>query len=650
MNAKYLIITISYFLIVNLLLTFTITTSLFNTYIDSFQLSFYQYLNSIVGNLTILTIIVILVFTFSKKAHNRTLILGIISIVLVIILYALKIYTRYYQAFFSFRTLSVFKNPAVSLGLSIVFESVKEFFTTFTFLYLIFGIGLIIYSIYLRKLNIDYSLNDLMKSLKLRLGSGILMILVSFLSILGFQSTAKKEWPFNSDIPLYGVQTAGVYNYYFYELLGTDFRYDYSTFLNADELAVYYDTYNKQGTNYNDLFKNDYNDTGKGLFEGKNLYILQLESVNSFLLDVDEVNGIEIMPNFKSILENNNNIYNFTNFHTNSGQGVTADAELALLTGIMPNGATTLHWDYEDTKYEFDALPYLFKEKNYTSFSLHGDTEEFYNRTSVHEELFGFDRYYSIEDYLLTHESNEKDPNSYFGDWVKDDKMIDWSFELIENTTEPYFVYDIMTVSHTPYINNPYEEDYDWDLDYSILERYLSYMQYVDSYLKTFFEKTKDMDDTVFILMGDHGCGISDGKLESILGELNYLETLNTLSTVPALIYDPSGDLTEYMGSLNMTQPLLRSQVDLYVTITKLFNLNTNYQFGINGLGKDKTFTYTPIGFYIITDDFIYSTKNNNKELFNDKKLTKEELNYIWNYRLLIDSYTQGNKFKEHIK
>ena len=78
---------------------------------------------------------------------------------------------------------------------------------------------------------------------------------------------------------------------------------------------------------------------------GKNIKIIQLESVNKYCVDLTLKDGSLLMPNLNKII-NDSNAYYCSNFYTSSGQGKTADAELAINTGVNPQGPNTQHWQY----------------------------------------------------------------------------------------------------------------------------------------------------------------------------------------------------------------------------------------------------------------------------------------------------------------
>ena len=369
------------------------------------------------------------------------------------------------------------------------------------------------------------------------------------------------------------------------------------------------------------------------------------------------------MPNMNKII-NDSNSYYFKNFYTSAGQGKTADAELSVNTGINVQGQNTLHWDYKYKKnnYSYETLADMFKEKyNSTCYSFHGDLEGFYNREIVHKYLLGYDEFYSLEDYLTNHKSEKEDPESYICGWVDDEVVINWEEDVAKTLDKPFMTFSIMTVSHTPFRGNPKEEEYNFGYKNKMLSRYLAYMRYVDDYLGNLYEQMKNDKDSVYILYGDHGSYLTNSEMKELYGDHgSYLtnsemkELFGKMTTlkacknnlrVPGIIFDGSGTLNTATGGVMETN-LVRSEIDLFTTIVDLFNLDYNgVRLGVNGLSNEKTFAYDPNTLTIITDDYMYYTKNGEKWMFNeiDKDLMNKQIETIKRYKLVIDMANRYN-------
>ena len=196
-----------------------------------------------------------------------------------------------------------------------------------------------------------------------------------------------------------------------------------------------------------------------------------------------------------------------------------------------------------------------------------------------------------------------------------------------------------MTVSHTPFLGNPKEKELDCGYKNKMLNRYLTYMRYVDEYLGDLYETMKNDPNTVYVMYGDHGSFLTNKEQKEIFGRQSTLDFERNNTQVPGIIFDGSGTLNTLTGG-NMSTNLVRSEIDLFTTIVDLFDLNyTGVRLGVNGLSNEKTFAYNPNTFTIVTDDYIYYTKNDKYYMFNtiEKDLMKEQVKKIKEYKLLVD-------------
>ena len=636
---------ISLFIFFLLIFTYLLTTQTFNPYIVPFKRTFKSEFTSILGNVSVLSIICLIVFIFIRRPYRRIYTLGIIEMVLAFVLYLLRVYVRSYFAFFSFRQMSIVKNPAGDLGVNVTKQMIGEFFTTGMILTLLPGLIFIIIALVFRKNPIFNAKRESHTTTK-KVGASILAISISFAMILSFRLSIKRNWPYNSDLPLYGCMNTGVYNYYLYEGCGWNFYYSGKKNYKQEDITVEIKKYDRNDENYINFLDSSTSNERKyvGSLSGKNLKIIQLESVNTYCVNFKLSDGTYLMPNLNKII-NDSSSYYFKNFYTSAGQGKTADAEIAVNTGVNPQGQNTQHWDFKVNKkgeanYNFITLADMFKEKyDSTCYSFHGDLSGFYNRGIVHTEMFGYDKYYALEDYLESHPSDKDDPTSYINGWVDDRVVIEWEKEVTNTLTSPFLSYQIMTVSHTPFLGNPKEDELNCGYKNKMLNRYLTYMRYVDEYLGDLYETMKNDTNTVYVLYGDHGSFLTNKEQKEIFGKQTTLEFERNNTQVPGIIFDGSNTLNTLTGG-NMSTNLVRSEIDLFTTIVDLFDLNyTGVRLGVNGLSNEKTFAYNPNTFTIVTDDYIYYTKNDKYYMFNEieKDVMKEQVKQIKNYKLIVD-------------
>lgn len=653
-NKTILLQTVFIFVFIASLVSFTylLTTQTLIPYIVPFKRTFKSEFTSIVGNVSVLSIVCLIVFIFIKRPYRRIYTLGILQMGLAFVIYMLRIYARSYFAFFSFREVTILKNPGGELGINVAKQMISEYFTTGMVFTLLPGLAFIIIAIVFRKKPIFNEKRESHTTNK-KVGASILSLSLSFAMALSFRLSVKRNWPYNSDLPLYGCMNCGTYNYYFYEVLGWNFQYNGKDYSNED-VTVEIKKYDRNDSDYVNFLDSEHSNERVyvGSLSGKNIKIIQLESVNKYCADLELKNGELLMPNLNKILEDKNAYY-CTNFYTSSGQGKTADAELAVNTGVNPQGPTTQHWLYKNNNYEFQTIAKMFKEKyDATCYSFHGDIAKFYNRGVVHPEMFGYDKYYSLEEYLKTHKSVEEDPNSYINGWVDDHVVLEWEDEVSSQIDGTFLTYSIMTVSHTPFTGNPKEEEYDFGYKNKMLYRYIAYMRYVDDYLDELYEKMKNDTNTVYIIYGDHGSFLTNKEQKELFGKQSTLEFELNNTHVPCIIFDGSGTLNTLTEN-NMRCHLVRSEIDIFTTIVDLFDLNyTGVRLGVNILSKEKTFSYDPNTFTIMTDDYVYYTKNDKKIFFNtiSKEELKRQIDLIKHYKVIVDIANKRNMIKKGAK
>lgn len=630
----------------NIFNTYMVTTSILNRYLIPFRRHGLLELNAILGNIAALTILLMIGFLIFKARKQRMSYLVVLTLLLNISIFSIGIFTKYYSTMFSIFELTLFNNPAAELAGSILVEALLELFSYYrivVFFPTIILLGLqITYFTKLKKAKlvceeVSYPWHRILSGFII-LGS--LVVTLSTTAIV--KANLDKRWPISAERALFGIQSSGLYNYYVAQMMGINLS---NINLALPSLTIY-NTYNKNQATYTNFFGETYSnlltksqastvqvdpslstsDTLNGLFEDKNLVLVHLESFNHFLLNET---GPYLDSNYFSTLKALlNESYVLDNFYTNVGLGNSSDAEFSVLTGLYPTGDTTIYWNYNKTKYELAALPKFFEDR-YKG-SLHGDTQIFYNRHIVHEQMMGFDDYFFFDDkeanytgtkngfYVfpdLVHKNTPESP------WVSDNSLLDWT-ERLANQYESYFLYPITIQPHTPYLYDPYPPQFTEDqIDVNPTTlKYINYETYYDGFFDHFIEMTKRLDNTVYVFYSDHGSGIPKVDLETLLGKpMTTLEHKHEMLKTLAFIYAPDDqDTTSVIprGLITGKQSLVRSQVDLYRTILELFGKSSEYHYyGVNALSDERTFSIDSRSFDIVTDDYFIISKFINSDL-----------------------------------
>lgn len=230
--------------------------------------------------------------------------------------------------------------------------------------------------------------------------------------------------------------------------------------------------------------------------EGKNLIIIQMESFQNFLINL-EVDGQEITPNMNRLM--NDNFY-FPNFYQQVGQGNTSDAEFVVNTSfyIPPRGAASGVYAGK----QLPSLPKLLKEKGYNSATFHTNVVEFWNRAEMYQAL-GFDAYYDEKFF------GEED-SIFFGasDEVLYDKSADELISMHESG-EPFYAQIISMTAHHPFTIP--EEKHRMTLperfEKTFVGDYIRSQNYADYALGEFIDRLKESgvwEDSLVVIYGDH--------------------------------------------------------------------------------------------------------------------------------------------------
>ena len=305
-----------------------------------------------------------------------------------------------------------------------------------------------------------------------------------------------------------------------------------------------------------------------GIFEGKNVIIVMLESLDDWIINEENT------PTIWNMMHEG---INFTNMHTPLYTvGCTFNTEFSFNTGNFPysNGVTAQV--LSDNSFG-EALANLFSEKGYTANSFHKGSPEFYKRGIMHE-AFGYKKYNSYLDFSDDEKSAEFDT------------FLPQSDELYNIMTEnkPFMDFIITYSAHLPYDKSNHLSEYalkkypqydksnrPYDLNAICAQARITddmFSQLIDR-----LDKDNILDDTVIIGFADHySYGITD---EDVLNELTKAEGSDIKEKTPAFIYCRGYD--------NVENSKVIQTIDLLPTISNLFNLDCPKVLGRDAFDED---------------------------------------------------------------
>ncbi|MFA7055692.1 MAG: hypothetical protein WC134_04110, partial [Acholeplasmataceae bacterium] len=127
-NQKIYIGYVLIFFLLNILNTYFLTLQELNRYIAPFPHTFLGALNAILGNFSILLLLVSLGFLLFKTIKSRMKFLLGLTFFLNFMIFASSIFNMYYGTSFSMDSIVMFKNPADGFAFGVILEILLELF------------------------------------------------------------------------------------------------------------------------------------------------------------------------------------------------------------------------------------------------------------------------------------------------------------------------------------------------------------------------------------------------------------------------------------------------------------------------------------------------------------------------------------------
>ena len=374
-----------------------------------------------------------------------------------------------------------------------------------------------------------------------------------------------------------------------------------------------------------------------GIYEGKNVIFMHLESMMTFFIDL-EINGVEITPNLNKLSKQG--LY-FSNFFPQISVGTSSDTEHTVNNSLLPVSSGTVFVSYYDRYYE--SIEKLLSNKGYYTFSIHGNKKSMWNRHKMHPSLGYKDMYFE--------ESFEID--EVIGLGLSDVSFYNQIIPIltkIENDNKNYMGTIITLSNHTPFSDldkygeldlsykttkideygNKTEVTYDY-LEGTKLGNYIKSAHYADMALGMFIDALYEndiMNNTVFVMYGDHDARLSRS-------EFNYYYYYNFETGEIKAETDPTYiDYDYYANELNRKTPLIiwtkdnkvKGQVDYYMgmldvmpTVGNMLGVKNKYALGHDIFEiKWNNIVSFPNGNFLTKNVYYNNSKEEYKPLTND--------------------------------
>ncbi len=414
-----------------------------------------------------------------------------------------------------------------------------------------------------------------------------------------FKKTVYEQWIDNKRaVSMFGA----------YEFLARDcYRYFQKTEVSEEDMETIREYFSANVQKENEM---------TGVFEGKNLILVLMESMDDWLINE------ETTPTICKMMDEG--IY-FTDMYTPIfGSAATLNAEFCGYTGLVaPADGTPLVY-YTNHAFPY-SLPHLFRKNGYSAKSFHYNSGEYYNRQNIHNSV-GFEEYVSYLDYeedrTAQRDSTLTENEEIYKKFTEGDSffnfVITFSAHATMGASRPYSHEDEALQIYPEYLGKYQSEEMDSisakarltdDMFAGLLQR---------------LEQDGLLDDTVIIAYADHyDYTILD---QDYLKEISDADNIYELSKTPFFIW------AEGVNAQRITKTV--NTMDIYPTICNLFRLDNQGYFLGNDIfnnfyegyafWQDGSWISAGSGFY--NESGVYIKENEKEKYLNVEHMISEKL------------------------
>ncbi len=305
-----------------------------------------------------------------------------------------------------------------------------------------------------------------------------------------------------------------------------------------------------------------------GRFAGKNLILVQLEALDTWMLDPD------YMPNLSRVKEQS---IRFNKHYTPSYIAAgTFNTEFQVHTSLLPATGGIPTYVYERNSFPY-ALPKLFGGAGYTARSFHNSGGDIYSRGAIHPNL-GYESYTSGADMGMEETSMDRYLINGFEEMVKE---------------EPFFSTVITFSPHgnygpdTPvYLAHPEAQRIAKNQEGFFPNAVAGAME-TDLFVGALMEKLEEsghLEDTVVVFYTDHYNYYLQN--DALIMEMKGVDNMNLIRHTEFFIYA--------QGQESMDVEKVTGSVDILPTLANLFGLDTQGAFlvGHDALGDQGGYVF----------------------------------------------------------
>ncbi|AYE34694.1 LTA synthase family protein [Clostridium septicum] len=318
-----------------------------------------------------------------------------------------------------------------------------------------------------------------------------------------------------------------------------------------------------------------------GMFKGKNLIVIQVESLESFVIN-REINNKTITPVLNELVSQG--IY-FPHIYEQVNEGTSSDCDLMINTSMFPLRRGSTFFRYPNTKY--NSLPLLLEEQGYETAAIHPDKGSFWNYTNGLTGI-GFNKFIDYYSFNI---------DEQIGMGLSDKSYFTQVVPMLKEMKSPFYGFTITLTNHGPFdLPDKYRTlELEKELADSELGGYFESVKYTDEQIGMFLEKLDAegiLDNTVIVIEGDH-TGVHkyyNHSIESLSQKEDWFLD-NGHHTIPFIIWSKD------MQNPKTFDNLLGGQVDIMPTLLYLMGIpNEKYEntaLGRNLLNTNRSFAVT---------------------------------------------------------
>lgn len=619
-----------------LMCTFIISSLINGCLIRFFTVENYFAIKPILADLTVLLIITAFGYFIKPKHQFKYFLSWSIVLTLICLINAI-----YYSNYLSFASLSLLKTASELGGYTdAVIKNILEI-KQLIYIWQIFALCFVHIQLKRKKYyeKVKEIENGKIRFLNMSVVS--LIVLGFFISMLTGTDISRlnKQWNRSSI-----VMEFGIYVYQFNDLVS-------SVATSVNEMFGYDEAY-KTFREYYEVEEEKETNKYTNIFEGKNVLVIHAESIQGFTMNL-KFNGEELTPNINKLA--NEGIY-FSNFYSQESVGNSSDSEFTSLSSLLPSSSGTVFMNYFNRDYE--TILKLLKEKDYYTFSMHGNKGDAWNRNVTYKYLGYDDFYYYTKDYEI---------DETIGLGLSDKSFFRQSVEIIKNIDEKntnWYGTLVMLTNHTPFSDI---ENFDYLVDYKTTDEndnevvvpwlegtkignYLKSVHYADEAigeLIDMLEESDMLDDTIIVLYGDHDCKLKQSEFKKLY-DSEYFESVlidkdDTVGTIDDFTYEINREVPFIIWSkdtvgtkYNKEVEEVMGMIDVMPTLSNMLGVKPKYALGNDMFSIDENVVVFPDGNWMTNKLYYNSSKGTFRQLDLETSIDME----------YIDKY---NKYAENL-